>query len=307
MVTGLSNYRASAAKLTSEAIRYARPLKRNEKVSSLSSSRLLSTLSQLPGCAVKSYKMMTAVLQATNFVSSSTYSISDSGLIGLSGSSSGLGGGGGSSSSPKVQGPPSQHHFRHFNHKAASSENAPNSSSSMTPMGSGSNHKHHTSAASSGLFSPPHAAQTPAPVRGATIYTRPRSASIGNRLSDAEQGDVEGHGHHRGGGGGHEDQHHHAHYHHHYRHRRHHTLDGHQHGGHGGHFEDIEVMAEHGGGHPMISFGTMPTTSSRSVSSKSEKSSSRSSQSPSVENIRHGKFSSDTQIFFTQGKDILSL
>ena len=244
--------------------------------------------------------MMTTVLQptTTNFVSSSINSISDSGLIGLSGSSSGLGGGGGSSSSPKVQGPPSQHHFRHFNHKAASSENAPNSS--MMPMGgTGSNHKHHTTtAASSGLFSPPHAAQTPAPVRGATIYTRPRSASIGNRLSDAEQGDVEGHGHHQGGGGGdHEDQHHHAHYHHHYRHRRHHTLDGHQHGGHGSHFEDIEVLAEHGG-HPMISFGTMPTTSSRSVSSKSEKSSSRSSQSPSVENIRHGE--SEFSFFFCQ-------
>ena len=170
--------------------------------------------------------------------------------------------GGGGSSSPKVQlqqQQPSQQqhhqqqqHFRHFNHK----EN--------------------TSGKQYSLFSPPHAQRViseATPRRGATIYTRPRSASIGNRLSDAEQPeDPETDDHHHN---------HHAHYHHHYRHRRHHTLDGHQHQVHGGHYEDEERQ--------MISFGNMATTSSRSISSKSEKSSSRSSQSPSVENIRHGE------------------
>ena len=175
---------------------------------------------------------------------------------------------------PGCSSPPSskqQQHFRHFNHKE------------------------HESAVNSGkysLFSPPgHAAaqsvisEATQPRRGATIYTRPRSASIGNRLSDAEQTSEVG----GGGGAGHggpeldHDHDHHAHYHHHYRHRRHHTLDGHhQHQGvhHGGHYEDEERH--------MMSFGGT-TTSSRSISSKSEKSSSRSSQSPSVENMRHGE------------------
>ena len=109
------------------------------------------------------------------------------------------------------------------------------------------------------------------PTRGATFYSRPRSASIGNRLSDAEpeataSAEIENH---------------HAHYHHHYRHRRHHTLDGHHGHPHGGHFED-EVEE-------VVSFSKGACTSSRSISSKSEKSSSRSSHSPSVENIRHGE------------------
>ena len=182
---------------------------------------------------------------------------------------------------PGCSSPPSskqqQQHFRHFNHKE------------------------HETAVNSGkysLFSPPGLAPggaqqsviseaTTQPRRGATIYTRPRSASIGNRLSDAEQtsevGDCHGAAGSHGGHGPELDHDHHSHYHHHYRHRRHHTLDSHhQHQGvhHGGHYEDEERH--------MMSFGGT-TTSSRSISSKSEKSSSRSSQSPSVENMRHGE------------------
>ena len=148
-----------------------------------------------------------------------------------------------SSSSPKV------HHFRHFDYKEASK-------SSKIP--------------SSGVMLPP-------PARGDTFYTRPRSASIGHRISADEEPEED-------------DDHrpHHAHYHHHYRHRRHHTLDGHR-GASGaaavGHFEDDEEEHHRG---MTTSFVPM-AASSRSISSKSEKSSSRSSHSPSVENIRHGK------------------
>ena len=98
------------------------------------------------------------------------------------------------------------------------------------------------------------------PSRGATFYSRPRSASIGNRLSDHESHEV------------HEP----VQYHHHHRHyRRHHTLDH----NHRDYYED-----------PETSF-VPAAASSRSISSKSEKSSSRSSHSPSVENIRHGMYS----------------
>ena len=172
-----------------------------------------------------------------------------------------------------------------FDHPPTASASAVASTSQNSP-------KHfrpfdHKEAANAGLkynlFTPPPPASVlkggmtseATPSRGATFYSRPRSASIGNRLSDAEPEDQIDHA---GGGGGNGDRgSHHAHYHHHYRHRRHHTLDGHHHHG-VGHFEELEETSFKG------------AASSRSISSKSEKSSnSRSSHSPSVENIRHGE------------------
>lgn len=125
------------------------------------------------------------------------------------------------------------------------------------------------------------------PARG-ECYDRPRSASIGNRLSDLASEDnqccsvVTNND---------------------TRHRRHHTLDGHctNRNSYCGNEEEPcstanSTMNNSSGGGTgsrrmitVTSFQSMAAAaSSRSVSSKSEKSSSRSSQSPSVENIKYG-------------------
>jgi hypothetical protein len=168
---------------------------------------------------------------------------------------------------------PNMQHFKHFDHAGGKQQHrndhhhpyAGEAGGLFTPS---STQFHHEVETSRRAFSPPS--------RGATFYSsRPRSASIGNRLSDAESAETEM-------------ERHHAHYHHHYRHRRHHTLDGHRHGGH--HFGLPEEAPTNGGGQRVASMTSFHSTmaSSRSISSKSGKSSSRSSQSPSVENIKHG-------------------
>jgi hypothetical protein len=130
---------------------------------------------------------------------------------------------------------------------------------------------------------------------------RPRSASIGNHLSDV---DVEvvasGSDYHNNSTFPHRRDARST------SSRRHHTLDGYCRSGHGGSqqphsgarrgdvdcYDSEEVFLAHGRRlASMTSFHSATTgvASSRSVSSKSEKSS-RSSQSPSVENLRHGMF-----------------
>ena len=120
---------------------------------------------------------------------------------------------------------------------------------------------------------------------------RPRSASIGNHLSDADVDAVASGS----------DYHNHSTFPHRRdarsTSRRHHTLDGYCRSGqqpYSGERHDCcdaeEVFLAHGRRMAsMTSFHSAGVTSSRSVSSKSEKSS-RSSQSPSVENLRHGMF-----------------
>jgi hypothetical protein len=161
------------------------------------------------------------------------------------------------------------HHFRHFDHSKSAEE--PGSIGFSPP-------------ARNAIAHMVTSAEATIP-RGASFFShRPRSASIGNRLSETEANEDQGLDEDD------EDCHHsrhHAHYHHHYRHRRHHTLDSHsshQHASASSPF-DIDCDPED----QLTSF--VPTAaSSRSISSKSEKSSSRSSHSPSVENIRHGKY-----------------
>ena len=199
----------------------------------------------------------------------------------------------GGGSKPPLPPPPQPfHHFKHYDHREH-----PSSSGHCDFLIIDDKQQHvaapplSTSHGSSGT-------------KPAADCCRPRSASIGNHLSDADVEVVTAAGadyhnnstfpHRRDGRSTSS--------------RRHHTLDGYSRSGysggssggqaHGGArrgdvecYDSEEVFLAHGRRlASMTSFHSSATTgvaSSRSVSSKSEKSS-RSSQSPSVENLRHG-------------------
>lgn len=190
----------------------------------------------------------------------------------------GSGGNGTSGLPPPPQPPQVFHHFKHYDHKDQGDlRTGPPSEVDGPP-------------APLPVPLPP-----PLPKRGDTCC-RPRSASTGNHLSDVDaESTAEYHStstfpHRREGRASSS--------------RRHHTLDGYgRTGGYSEHrssnryVDDHEeyFQGRHGG--PAPGGGASGIASSHSVSSKSEKSS-RSSQSPSVENLRHGK----SFLYFSQDR-----
>lgn len=196
-------------------------------------------------------------------------SIKKSSVAGRKGSSSN-----GTSSLPPPQPPQVFHHFKHYDHKDQGDLRTVQPVDPDRPP------------APLPIPLPP-----PLPKRGDECC-RPRSASIGNHLSDVDAENVTDYHststfpHRREGRTSS---------------RRHHTLDGYsrageysEHRSSNRYADDHEeyFQGRHGGATPG---GCAGIASSHSVSSKSEKSS-RSSQSPSVENLRHGKiFSSEIQ------------